>query len=90
MTVNLSNPKNGDFIQRNIQVSAEITSENDISQIQLIFNNELMDNRVGLLGKNVNYQFNLVPRNILLQNSMKIRVVDKNKTETVKEVILYK
>ncbi len=90
MTVDLSNPKNGDFIQKNIQVSASITSENEISQIQLIFNNELMDNRVGLLGKNINYQFNLVPRNILLQNSLKIRVVDKNKTETIKEVILYK
>lgn len=90
MTLNISNPKNGDFIQKNIQVSAELTSENDISQIQLIFNNELMDNRVGLLGKNINYQFNLMPRNILLQNSLKIRAVDKNNTETVKEVILYK
>ncbi len=90
MTLNISNPKNGDFIQKSIQVSAEITSENEISQIQLIFNNELMDNRVGLLGKNINYRFNLVPRNILLQNSLKIRVVDKNKIDTVKEIILYK
>ncbi len=88
--INLSGPKNGEFIQKNIFVSAEIVSSNDISQIQLFFNGELMDDRVGLLGKTVTYQFNLIPRNILLQNLLKILVVDNNKTETIKEVILYK
>ena len=89
-TINLTSPKNGSFISNMVSVSAEITSPSDISQIQLLFNNELMDNRVGLLGKNINYQFNLVPKNLLPQNLLKIRVTDDQKHEVTKEVIIYK
>ncbi len=89
-TVNLISPKNGDFIQKNILVSAEIVSANELSQIQLLFNDELMDNFTGLIGNRIIYQFNLMPKNILLQNSLKIRVTDKSKNETIKEIILYK
>lgn len=88
--INLTAPKNGSFISNTVQVSAEITSPSDISQIQLYFNNELMDNRVGLLGKNINYQFNLAPKNPLPQNLLKILVLDNQKHEVMKEVILYK
>lgn len=88
--INLLTPKNGEFINSSTQVSAEITSSVDISQIQLIFNNEMMDNRVGLLGKNINYQFNLIPKNPLPQNSLKLKVTDNQNREVIKEVIIYK
>lgn len=88
--ITLNNPKNGDFIIKNIQISAEISSPNDLSQLQLIFNNEIMDSRAGLFGKNISYQFNLIPKNTTQQNLLKIRVVDSQNKETIKEVILYK
>ncbi len=83
-------PRNGDFITTTVLVSADIVASSDIIQLQLLFNNELMDNRVGLLGKTMSYQFNLTPRVVLLQNLLKIRVTDSQNNETVKEVILYK
>lgn len=88
--VNLSSPKNGEFIKNVIPISAEIISPSDIVQIQLFFNDEIMDNRVGLLGKNINYQFNLIPKNPLQQNSLKLKVTDNQKHEILKEVIIYK
>lgn len=88
--INLTAPKNGEFIKSSTQVSADITSSTDISRIQLLFNNELMDNRVGLLGKNINYQFTLIPKNPLPQNSLKIKITDNQNWEVMKEVIVYK
>ncbi|MDO8430003.1 MAG: transglycosylase domain-containing protein [bacterium] len=89
--INLSSPKNGDFIKsESIFINSQITSQSDIGKIQLFFNNELADSRVGNFGKSFNYQFNLVPKKINLQNSLKIKVSDSQNNEVTKEIILFK
>ncbi len=89
--ISILSPKNGDFIKMNaISVQVNITGQFDISKIQLFFNEELKDERNGNFGKDTNYQFNLVPSKIELQNSFKIKAIDSSGNEDAKEVILYK
>ncbi len=90
-SISASSPKNGDFIKSNsIYVQYQFNSQSDIKTMQLFFNDELMDQRSGDLEKTGNYQFNLVPKKINLQNSLKIKLTDSFGKETVKEIILYK
>lgn len=87
--IQIFNPKNGDFIKNNsVFVHAETTGA--IKTIQLFFNEELMDSR-NLTNEGITvYQFNLVPRKIELQNSLKLKFTDATNKELVKEIILYK
>jgi membrane carboxypeptidase/penicillin-binding protein len=83
-------PKNGEFIRNQIiPIQAQITGEVDIIKIQLFFNNELKDEQTPKV-KEFNYQFNLSPKIIELQNSLKIKTIDSSNNETVKEIILFK
>ena len=56
----------------------------------LFFNNELMDERNGDFGKTAAYQFNLTPKKIEIQNSLKLKVSDILNNETEKEIILFR
>ena len=89
--IDVISPKNGEFIKMNaVNVQTKINGQFDISKIQLFFNEELKDERNGNFGKNINYQFNLVPLKTELQNSLKIKVADSSGNEKTKEIILYK
>ena len=100
--INITSPKNGGFIivadkrgldaelRGSIKVQAEISSQNEISKIQLLFNNEAVDEKNGNFGKSLSYQFNFSPKKIELQNSLKIKVTDSSNNETTKEIILFK
>ncbi|MBI4992405.1 MAG: PBP1A family penicillin-binding protein [Candidatus Harrisonbacteria bacterium] len=89
--IEIPSPKNGDYIKStNIEIAALISSQTDIKNIQLIFNNEMMDQREGSFGKTVNYQFNLIPKNWELQNSLKIKITDIANNEKNKEVIVFR
>ena len=90
-TINIISPKNGAFINtENISVAAEFNTLNDIKNIELFFNNELMDQRFGNFGKSFVYQFNLLTKKTELQNSLKIKILDVLNKELSKDVILYK
>lgn len=84
-------PKNGEFIKGgNIVVQAKIKSQLDISKVQLSFNNELVDERLNNLGKEVIYQFNFLPKKLELQNSLKLKAMAGLDNEQEKEIILFK
>ena len=89
--INLISPKNGGFVKMGeiISVQAQIQSQLDIGKIQLIFNNELMDERNENFGKTAIYQFNLIPKKVELQNLLKIKIFDSLNNETVKEIIIF-
>ncbi len=83
--------KNGDFIKTNsINVQAQISSPTDIKYIELLFNNKQMDKRNGNFGKTFTYQYQLIPNNTELQNSLKIKVSDASGNQNEKEIILFK
>lgn len=93
--IEIISPKNGDFIKNNnILLQAKISSKNQIKSVQLFFNEEMMDQR--FFDQNypgpseIDYQFNLIPRNIELQNSIKLKVSDSSENQTIKEVIVYR
>ncbi len=90
-SISVSSPKNGDFIKSDpISIQSKFDSQSDIKTMQLFFNDELVDQKSGNFGKSGNYQFNLIPKKINLQNSLKIKLVDSFGKETIKEIILYK
>ena len=89
--LDLLSPKNGDFIKsQEIAVSAKLESQFGIKDIQLFFNNELIDRQLGNFGQLFNYQFNLAPKKLELQNSLKIKFTDSLNNEIVKEIIIFK
>ena len=89
--ISLLSPANGDFLKDGgVAIKAQISSLSDIYRVQIFFNNELMDDRAGNFGKSTLYQFNLAPKKIELQNTLKIKVFDSLNKEISKELILFK
>lgn len=90
LNISLVNPKNGDFIKDEININALISSESNIAKIELYFNKELVENRLGDFGKNYSYEFNFRPSKINLQNSLVLRATSQSNAQTTKEIIIFK
>lgn len=92
-SITVASPENGVFIKDAvISVRAQISGQSALAKIQLFFNEELMDEKtITQAGtKEIIYQFNLVPKKIELQNSLKIKAADSFNNESIKEIILFK
>ncbi len=90
-SINITYPENGSFIKGTIPVQAQISAKFNIRNIQLFFNDLLMDNRIITQeNKEILYQFNLVSKNTQLQNSLKLKVIDEFGNEIIKEIILFR
>jgi penicillin-binding protein 1C len=94
-TIEILSPKNGDFIKNdNIFFQARISTKSPLKSIQLFFNEELVDQRLFdqnyISSAEMEYQFNLIPRKIELQNSIKLKVSDSSDNQVTKEVIVYR
>src|SRR3989344_3343744 len=91
ITINLLSPKSGEFINSGkVLVRAQIVNNTEVAAIQLYFNNELVDQRLGNFGKVVSYQFDISPKNTELQNSLVLKITDISDKEYRKEIILFR
>ncbi len=75
--INVHSPDSGDRVRSRVEVRATITLESrSISQIQLYFNNGLVDQRIGNFGSSFSYEASFKPEGVTSQNSLKIVVID--------------
>ncbi len=88
--LNVSSPKNGDFITSQVNISALAESGNGLSKIEVYLNNNLIDSKVGELGNSYNYAASLTPVGLSLQNMLVIRATDANGGSSSKQLILFK
>jgi len=88
--IEILSPRKGDYIRGAILAQAKIEAQFNITKIQLFFNEELKDEKIGTFDKVASYQYSFIPSKIELQNSLKIKVTDSSGNEEMKEVILYK
>jgi 1A family penicillin-binding protein len=88
--ISFLSPQNGDFIKNQINAQVQIASSMEIKNIELFFNNQLVDKQTSSFGASALYQFNFLPKNIEIQNSLKIRITDSVGNQNEKEIILFK
>lgn len=82
-------PTPGSFIDKQVSVSAEITSENPLARLAVYFNDQLVQ-EFGLdavTGYNFSWFFN--PREIKPQNLLQIEVIDQKNLSAKSAVIVY-
>jgi len=89
-TISFLSPQNGEFIKTQINVRAQIASPIEIKSIELFFNNQSIDKQISYFGASAYYQFNFLPKNIEIQNSLKIKITDSAGNQNEKEIILFK
>ncbi|MBI2010862.1 MAG: penicillin-binding protein [Candidatus Colwellbacteria bacterium] len=90
INLRIDEPENGDFIDSGIAISFRADSERPISKIEVYFNDRLIATEYGDLGKKPKYETVINPKNIELQNSLVIRVVDEEGLREERELILYR
>jgi membrane peptidoglycan carboxypeptidase len=89
ISIDLSSPKNGDFINSSSEIKATIYAESGIKNIELYLNNELIDNRSGELGNKNNYSFIFGASILKPQNSLILRAINKLDNSTEEEIIVF-
>lgn len=89
LTLDVTTPLNGSFIKNSLSVVANIKSANNIKNIDVFFNDKLIDQRLNQ-GKDFSYvrTFNLTDAET--QNLLRIVITDDLNNKTAREVILYK
>lgn len=91
ITISLVFPKNGDFIGSNTSVTANISASGpQIKKVELYLNNNLIDSKMGDLGANYQYIYNIDPNILRSQNKLIIRASDSSNTQSEEEIIIYK
>ncbi|MDD4930789.1 MAG: PBP1A family penicillin-binding protein [Candidatus Colwellbacteria bacterium] len=91
LTIDLINPKNGDFIDKDQDVIANISDSGpQIKKVELFLNETLIDSKIGELGANLQYSFKLNLNILKSQNKLIIRATNGADTQTEKEVIVYR
>lgn len=88
MKVNILTPKSGDFVNNNLSVSAEITSDNPIKKINLYLNDVLID-QGSSNGSNFTYQFQGEVNNLRTQNVIKL-TAESNNDSASDQIIVFK
>lgn len=90
-TIKFLSPEAGDQVKTRLNVRATISlSAQHIAKIQVYFNNELLDQKVGSFGSIFDYRNTLRPAVINPQNFLKIVVTDDVGGVTTREIFLRK
>jgi 1A family penicillin-binding protein len=88
--ITITNPQNGQFVDNDFEIQANISSPLQIIKLELIINDITFDQKTGQLGTSLTYS-NRVPFSLIeLQNSITIRVSDAFGNTDEKTVIVYK
>lgn len=88
--LNIVNPRNGDFIEGEINIEAELTSTSKITKLEIYLNSELVENALSDLGTSYVYKTTIKPLNIDIQNLLVVRATNEGGFKISKEVILFK
>ncbi|MBT9151339.1 MAG: Penicillin-binding protein 1A [candidate division WS2 bacterium] len=86
----LLKPKNGYFIQDEIDIEAELSSTSKINKLEVYLNNELIESIISDLGTSYSYKTVLRPLNLDIQNLLVIRAANDGGSKVSREVILFK
>lgn len=90
LKIDIIKPANGDFIGNTLDLDAQITSGAFIKEIDVYFNNVLIDTKTANLSNVFHYQKTLSPLNIQLQNLLKFIVTNDTNGRFEKDLILFK
>jgi hypothetical protein len=90
LSVSIIQPASGSFINNTINLQAEIKSDQPISKIIILFNNQPAKEFDGNFGTDYTLNYNFVPNIINLQNSLKIQAQDETGNQNENQVIIYK
>lgn len=90
INIEIINPKNGMFINDQLNLNVLIKSNLEITKIETYFNNTLIDLQSGHFGNNHFYIKNLDLINVDLQNLLKIIATNAGGHKQEKEVIVFK
>lgn len=92
ININWINPKNGEFIKtdNNISVNAEITADFEINKIELYLNDALINSWEQSFGKKAILTHGFVSSTIQSQNMLKVKVYDPIGNSLEKSIILFK
>lgn len=84
-------PKNGGFIsENNVEIKAVINANFELYKVEAYFNNQLIDQKLGTLGRNLQYNYSFKPSQVGLQNTILLKAWDIFNNQTEYQVIVYK
>lgn len=94
----ITKPKSGDFIKSNnyndaqaeLEIAARISSVQQITKIEVFFNNQLIDQRNISYGNDYYYSFRTTVFNFDLQNNLTIKAFNSGGGSKEESVIVYK
>lgn len=88
--MDLIKPKNGDFIENEIDIEAELSSDSKINKLEIYLNNELVESTTNDLGVSYLHKTILKPLALGAQNLLVIRATNEGGSKTKREIILFK
>lgn len=89
ISIEIKSPMNGVVTRGSINLHFEAKSENPISRIEVYLNDDLVDEVVDDLGKEVSYKKTLIPSGLKSQNLLVVRVIDNAGTVAERELSLF-
>ncbi len=90
LSLTLISPENGDPIGRRFRLEFKATSLSVIKNVEVYFNDKLVDSKSGDLGKEFNYKKNISANsNLAPQNRLTVRVEDEAGARREEEITLF-
>ncbi len=89
-SVTFVTPTNGAFVNNSLSISANLTSINPITRINVLLNGTILESKSGSFGNSYSYQNIFTVNNLNQQNSLILSFFDTANIETKQEIIVYK
>ena len=89
INIDIVSPKNGEMINGQIMVAANIKSIAPLDKIYLLFNSVVVDQRIDGLTNEYTYQASVSPSPLNPQNLLEIQVTDKSGLQAKQNLILF-
>jgi 1A family penicillin-binding protein len=89
-SITFTTPTNGSFVNTSLTVTANLSSINPITRIDILLNGTILESRTGSFGNNYSYQNTFTVNNLNQQNSLILSFFDTANIETKQEIIVYK
>ncbi|MCL4399721.1 penicillin-binding transpeptidase domain-containing protein, partial [Patescibacteria group bacterium] len=88
ITINNISPQNGSFISNQINISADLSSQKQLTSVSAYLNNSLL-NLTNISGNSYHYSLSSPLKNLESQNTLKIIVTDADGNQNSATIILY-
>lgn len=90
VTISLTKPLNGAFVEGSFPIEAEIVSGSNLKRVEVSWNGNVLEVKDANLGSSFSYQATLRPAAIELQNIFSITALDEEGKSQREEKILFK